>query len=267
MPLSILNNQRFNTGGAGYVTPGSVGFLGDEGSMTVVTAAVNVVGPGTYDNVFYDGGVYVSAGAGDYTFTNCVFQGKAASWLIFAYEGGTSFTFEDCTFRWKSGDALDPGGQGVVQNLGVSTTITLRRCDVSGKADGLQLAGTATVEDCYIHDLVWAGTPPDNTHNDGIQFYAGDLTVTGCYFDVGALFPYSNSCLFFQGATIDQVLIEDTFMAGGGYSYYVQNGTHTVRRCTFGEEHLYGTHYFEGTGWTLAEWSSNVNHLGETVDF
>lgn len=266
MPIQVVNNQRFNTGGTGYVLPGEVGFLGDEGSLTVITDNVISIGPGTYDGIFFDGGVYVGGSAGTYSFSNCVFQGKAASWLVFAFEGGTSFDFDDCTFRWKSGDALNAGGQGVIQTLGVQPVLNLRRCDISGKADGIQTAGETLVEDCYVHDLVWAGVPPDNTHNDGMQVYAGDITVTGSYFDVGAQFPYSNSCLFFQGATIGNVLVEDTYLSGGGYSYYAQNGQHTVRRCTFGPDHLYGTHFFEGSP-TLVEWSSNIDYLGAPVSF
>lgn len=255
-----------------YILPGTVGFLGNEASLTVENqGSLNQVGPGTYDGYLFDGGLYIGPGAGAYVFRNCVIQGKAASWLIFAFEGGTSFLFEDCTFRWKAGDALSDNGAGVIQSL-VSPPATIpgaiiRRCDISGKADGIQLAATSTIEDCYIHDLVWAGTPPDNTHNDGVQFYEGDLTLTGCYFDVGAQAPYSNSCCFFQSATIGNVLAEGNYFNGGGYSYYVQNGTHTVRNNTFGPEHLFGTHAFEGAGWALAEWSGNVDHLGSPVSF
>lgn len=267
MPIQVVNNQRFNTGGTGYVLPGEVGFLGDEGSLTVITDTVITRGPGTYEGVFFDGGLYLPSTSGTYTFRNCVIQGKAASWLILAYESQNStLILEDCTLRWKAGDTLNGGGQAAVQNLGVAATVQITRCDISDKADGLQLAGSCLVEDTYIHDLVWAGTPPDNTHNDGIQFYDGDLTVQGCYLDVGAQQPYSNSCLFFQGATIDTVLVEDTYLSGGGYSYYAQNGSHTVRRCTFGPDHLYGTHIFEGSP-TLAEWTDNIDYLGAPVSF
>lgn len=273
MPIATHTTRHWNTGPATpYVLPGTVGFLGDEGSLTPVADGSGVItrGPSTYDGQYFQDGVYLS-GAGDYVFTNCVIEGTAGVWLIFAYDANlgaaSTILLEDCTLRWKDGDALDSGGQGAVQNLGVSLGLTIRRCDISGKADGIQAAGTVVVEDTYIHDLVWAGTPPDNTHNDGLQMFGGTLDLTGCYFDVGAQSPYSNSCVFFQGGTIGNVLAEGNYFNGGGYSYYVQNGAHTVRNNTFGPDHLFGTHVFEGGGWTLAEWSGNVDHLGDPVTF
>lgn len=275
MPINVTSNVHFNTSvaGSGYVLPGEVGYLGLEGDLTVRSDASGVisdVGPGTWDHYYFQDGLYIGSGDGDYVFTNCIFEGTQDSWLILAFEGGTSFTFEDCTFRWHTGDTLSTNGAAAIQSLDVADPIpgiTMRRCDISGKADGIQVAATSLIEDCYIHDLVWAGTVPDNTHNDGIQIYAGDLTVTGCYISVGAQAPYSNSCMFFQGADIANVTVTDTYMSGGGYSYYVQNGSHTVLRCTFGPDHLYGTHTFEGAGWTLVEWSNNVDHLGAPVNF
>lgn len=271
MPVSIVNTAHFNPNTLPYVLPGTVGYLGDEGDLTVVNqGSLNQVGPGTYEGIYYAGGLYISTGAGEYTFRQCIIEGKAASWLIFAFEGGTHFTFEDCTFRWKAGDALNGGGSAAVQTLVQAPAtipgITMRRCDVSGKADGIQVAATSIIEDTYVHDLVWADVP-ETTHNDGLQFYQGDLTLTGCYFDVGAQAPYSNSCCFFQSATIGNVLTENNYLNGGGFSYYVQNGAHTVRNNTFGPDHLYGTHYYEGAGWTSTEWSGNVDHLGNPVSF
>lgn len=265
-----------------YVTPGEVGYLGDEGALTPVAdvSGVITVGPGTYANLYYQDMVYLS-GAGAYIFRNCVIEGTEQVWGVFAYDanlgGSSTILLEDCTLRWKAGDALSSGGQGAIINLGVSLTLTARRCDISGKADGMQVAGTVVVEDCYIHDLVWAGEVPDNTHNDGIQCFEGDLTVTGSYIQVGAQNPYSNSCLFFQGAGIDQVLVDGNYLSGGGYSYYAQNGAHTVTNNTFNTDntpvdarlkgHLFATHTFEGVGPTLVEWSGNVDENGAEVAF
>lgn len=271
MPIAVTNTAHWNTTAPGYVLPGAVGFLGDEGALEVVTdTAVITRGPGTYEGVYFDRGLYLS-GAGAYVFRDTIIEGTAASWLILAYDanlgGASTILLEDCTLRWKAGDTLNGEGQGAIVNLGVSLTLTVTRCDVSGKADGLQVAGTVTVADTYIHDLVWAGTFPDNTHNDGIQVFGGTLDLTGSYFDVGAQSPYSNSCVFFQGAEITAVLAEYNYFNGGGYSYYAQNGQHTVRNNTFGPDRLFGTHTFEGAGPTLVEWSGNVDHLGAPVTF
>lgn len=264
----------------GYVLPGTVGYLGDEGALSHQSDVSGVItrGPGTYEGVYFDDMLYLS-GAGTYVFRDCIVEGTEQLWGIFAYDanlgGASSILLEDCTLRWKAGDALSTGGQGAIINLGVSLTLTARRCDISGKADGMQVAGSVLVEDTYIHDLVWAGVVPDNTHNDGIQCFEGDLTVTGSYFRVGAQAPFSNSCLFFQGGGIDQVLVDSNYFSGGGYSYYAQNGSHTVTNNTFNTDntpadarlkgYLFGTHVFEGAGPTVAQWSGNVNHLGAPV--
>lgn len=271
MPIAVTNTAHWNTVAPTYVLPGTVGFLGVEGDLDVVTdTSVITRGPGTYEGVYFNRGLYLS-GAGAYVFRDCIIEGTDLSWLILAYDanlgGSSTILLEDTTLRWKAGDTLSSEGQGAIVNLGVSLTLSVVRCDISEKADGLQVAGTVTVTDCYVHDLVWAGTPPDNTHNDGLQMFGGTLDLTGCYFDVGAQTPYSNSCAFFQGAEITSVLAEHNYFNGGGYSYYVQNGDHTVRYNTFGPDRLYGTHTFEGGGWSLVEWSGNVDHLGDPVTF
>lgn len=265
----------------GYVLPGEVGFLGNEGDLTPMTdTAVISLGPGTYDGYYFQRGTYLT-GAGTYIFRNSIIEGTAASWLILAYDanlgGSSTITVEDTTLRWKAGDTLNGEGQGAIVNLGVSLTLNVTRCDVSGKADGLQTAGTVTVTDTYIHDLVWAGTPPNNTHNDGTQHFAGSLSISGCYYLVGAQDPYSNSCVFTQGGEITTVSCVNSYLSGGAYSYYAQNGAHTVTGCTFNTDntpanarlrgHLFGTHVFEGGGWTLTEWSNNKDHLGNPISF
>lgn len=265
-----------------YVLPGTVGFLGDEGSLSHQSDASGVItrGPSTYEGQYFDDMVYLS-GAGNYVFRDCIIEGTEQLWGIFAYDanlGSTStILLEDCTLRWKAGDALSTGGQGAIINLGVSIDqLTVRRCDISGKADGMQIAGDVLVEDTYIHDLAWAGTPPDNTHNDGIQCFEGTLTVTGSYIRVGAQAPYSNSCLFFQGAGIGAVSAIGNYLSGGAYSYYAQNGSHTVQNNTFNTDntpadarlkgHLFATHVFEGGGPTVTSWTGNKNHLGAPVN-
>lgn len=284
MPIHIVNRVHFDPQAQGappYVTPGTVGFLGDEGALDVVTdTSVITTGPGTYEGVYFNRGLYLS-GAGAYIFRQGVIEGTDLSWLIFAYDanlgGSSTILLEDMTLRWAAGDTLNGEGQGAIVNLGVSLTLTVDRCDISGKADGIQGAGTVTVTDTYIHDLVWAGTFPANTHNDGIQMFGGTLDLTGCYFNVGATTPYSNSCVFFQGAEITDVSAIGNYFSGGAYSYYAQNGAHTVQNNTFNTDntatdhrdrgHLFGTHTFEGAGPTLVDWSGNVDETGAEVTF
>ena len=227
-------------------------------------------GPGTYDGVYFQDGLYLS-GAGTYVFTDCIYEGTADSWLCVAYDAnlgtGSSLLFEDCTFRWRDGD--DPAdsqtGNGSIVNLGISLTLTLRRCDLSGMAIGVQAAGTVTIEDCVIHDLVYWGTFPDNTHGEAIACYQGTLSVTGSYLGMHAVSGMSTACLFFQGADINAVTVSGCYIDGGGYQYYAQGGDHAVTNNVFGPNYLFGRHGFAEGSPTVVSWTGNVDHLGNPV--
>jgi hypothetical protein len=56
---------------------------------------------------------------------------------------------------------------------------------------------------------------------------------------------YSNAAVFLQGADIDQVTIEDTYLNGGGYTLYAQNGHVTLNGVDYGPDHLWGAELVE----------------------
>jgi hypothetical protein len=190
------------------------------------------------DGVWVKGGVHDSGG--NLTVRNSVIQG-GGSWFVLVMSTGGTLTVEDSTLRWREGGTNpDVGnGAGVVQVSG-TTTMTLRRVDLSGMPDGVQAAGTTLLDRVWIHDLAMVGTYPDNTHNDGVQFYAGELTIRGSWIDVGARSPYSNAAVFLQGSAIGDVRIEDSHLNGGGYTLYAENGRVSQTRVTYGPEHLWG---------------------------
>jgi hypothetical protein len=238
-----------------YVLPGEVGYLGNEASLTLVNSA-GTAPPGTtyasgyltvntngltLDGYKIVGGLYSEATT--LTVTNCVVQG-GASWFIMQMANGGTFTAEDSTFRWSTG-IENPGadGSGVISSSG-SFTQTLTRCDISGNGDGVKsnagASGLTTITDCYIHGL---SKIPGTTHNDGIHHNSGDMNVTGCYIDNGT--PVSgtdNACIFSQtqGVAVDRVIISNTYLNGGGYQYYAENGTHSLRNVTHGAQKLFG---------------------------
>jgi hypothetical protein len=241
-------------GGTAYVEPGEVGFTGSESSLTLVNSA-GTAPPGTtyasgyltvntngltLDGYKIVGGLYSEATS--LTVTNCVVQG-GASWFIVQMANGGTFTAEDSTFRWSTG-IVNPGadGSGVISS-GSAFTQTLTRCDISGNGDGVKSDagnGLTTITDCYIHGL---SKIPGTTHNDAIHHKSGDMNVTGCYIDTGT--PVSgtdNSCIFSQtqgDIAVDRVIITNTYLNGGGYQYYAENGTHSLRNVTHGSQKLF----------------------------
>jgi hypothetical protein len=237
-----------------YVTPGTVGYLGSEAGLTLVNSAGTAPAGTTYasgyltvntngltlDGYKIVGGLYSEATS--LTVRNCVVQG-GASWFIVQMANGGTFTAEDSTFRWSTG-IVNPGADGSgVTSSGSAFTQTLTRCDISGNGDGVKSdagTGVTTITDCYIHDL---SKIPGTTHNDAIHHKSGDMNVTGCYIDTGT--PVSgtdNSCIFSQtqGAiAVDRVIITNTYLNGGGYQYYAENGTHSLRNVTHGAQKLF----------------------------
>jgi hypothetical protein len=195
----------------------------------------------TLSRVHVKGGLYVEAS--NVTVRDSIVEGGAAWFIIVMVPSGT-LVVEDVTARWKGGDgAVNPNtgnGAGVVQ-MGAGGNLTVRRSNLSGNPDGIQCAGTCLVEDTWIHDLAMVGTWPNNTHNDGVQFYAGNLTVRNSMLDTGAESPYSNAAIFLQGAGINCVSIEgDTWLNGGGYTFYAQHGLIDLNDTRFGPDHLWG---------------------------
>jgi hypothetical protein len=199
--------------------------------------------PTTLSNVRVQGGIYDQSG--NLTLNNVEVIGGAA-WFILMMSAGGRLRANDSTFRWQGGFNPDVGnGSGCVQINGF-TDMILSRCDLSGNPDGIQASGTTLIDQCVVHDLAQVGTYPNNTHNDGIQFYAGNLTVRRSYIDTKpARQPYSNSAIFLQGGGIGDVIIEDTYLNGGGYTLYAQNGRVAKRNVTFGPDHLWGEQLIE----------------------
>jgi hypothetical protein len=199
---------------------------------------LTVTCPTTLQKLWIKGGVYDESG--NLTVRYTVIAGGGA-WFILTMSRGGTLVVEDSTLQWKrAGTNPNVGnGSGAIQVSG-TTNMTVRRSNLSGNPDGIQASGTTLIEDTYIHNLAQVGTYPNNTHNDGIQFYSGTLTIRRSYFDTGAKSPYSNAAVFLQGGGIGAVRIENTYLNGGGYTLYAQNGSVSLSGVVFGPDHLWG---------------------------
>jgi hypothetical protein len=111
--------------------------------------------------------------------------------------------------------------------------VTLRRVEITGCENGLDVNQDITVEDSYIHDLYNGG----GAHMDGLQFASGHyengqlvqgvLNVTVRHNTIYAIDPngaFGTSALITDLPGHTNVLIENNLLAGGAYTLYCDRG-------------------------------------------
>ncbi len=105
---------------------------------------------------------------------------------------------------------------GIKDIYGDVTTLTIRRCDISGTATGIQLEA-GVVEDNYIHDLGFK----DVDHVNGFTSNAGSTQLTIRHNTVYNQLSQTDAISLFQdfGAQRNR-LITNNLLGGGGYALY-----------------------------------------------
>lgn len=263
--IGITDSRSQSTGGNEPISPGSVGFLGDEGDLDVLSGVQTPSGSPTYEGVLFDGGIHYDQAGGTMTLRDCVIDGSASWHVLYTVGVGATIIAEDCTFRFTNGDQ-----NNTCIGIGADTDMSIVRCDLSGSSDGIQCAGETYIDSIWIHDLNAFGSFPDNTHNDGLQMFDGNLTLLRSYFDCPASAPWANSCCFFQeggGNEITSTEIAYNHFKGGGYALYLEDGVHDeVHHNIFEAPHLHGTHSIGGGDGVVISWHDNVTHLGAPVN-
>jgi hypothetical protein len=117
---------------------------------------------------------------------------------------------------------------------------TAQRVDVSGCVDGMKVGSRTTVLASYIHDLQLGG----GSHNDGIQGTGGTGTTIRGNSIVGS--PNQVSCILLgeEDGPMDNALIENNWLDGGGFMIYIGYGTTvpnaTIRFNRFGRNYGWG---------------------------
>lgn len=164
----------------------------------------------------------------------------------------TNLLIEDCTI-----DGQNVGGN----SMGVgNSNVTVRRCNIFGVENGLNVSGNTTVEDSFIHDTVAVG----GGHSDGAQFNQGASNIT---FRHNTIRGGNTSAIIMWDEGNPQnsnVLITDNKLSGGAYTLYTaRQGPVTNVRIT-NNRFIIGTAafgYCNGAvvGTTVTEWSGNVN--------
>jgi hypothetical protein len=267
----------------GIPAPGAVGFRGSVSSLKVVDSSasapsgtswqgsfLNVTASNvTLDSVYVKGAIQY-AGSGTLTIRNSIIEGNGGIWSPVLAKSG-HLDIRDSTVRWRPG-APPPGdgwGNGAIHG---DATMTVIRCDISGTPDGIQNGpGNSLFEQNYIHDLARLGTPPNNTHNDGIQMYGGPgLVIRYNRIDIGGYDgEHQNAALFFQAdnSTFVSPQIIGNYLEGGGYTLRLEGPLTgaVVQNNTFGPLDGGFGYAYARNGATIAVWSGNVDSAGNPV--
>lgn len=263
----------------------SVGFRGDASSLQVIDSSSTAPAGSrwaagylevtardlTLDGVFVRGGVDF-LGGGTLTIRNSIVEGGYGSWLmVVARTGGATLDVRDSTLRWREG-AANSVGSGALQILASAVRIISVRNDISGTADGIQIAGDGSrVEQTWIHDLAAVGAYPNNTHNDGVQIYNGrDLVIANNRIEIGFDGVHQNAALFFQpgaGNAIPGAQIYGNYLEGGGFTLRLEGATTgtIVRDNVFGPLGTGWGHAHADDGATIAAWESNTTTTSSPV--
>lgn len=177
---------------AGRAAPGTVGFLGDSGSLielfaddpltgtvfegvaTWDTGNLLVTSGGVEADGYYIHAPVVHTGGTDFTIRNSIIEapGGVGLWGVSAVgdDRGT-LLIEDCTVICGTS-----GTTVYVNGVSSDSRLIIRRCDVSGSGDGIHAVGQpgSSYDDgsivywCYVHDLSFLDS---GQHVDGIQFF------------------------------------------------------------------------------------------------
>lgn len=129
------------------------------------------------------------------------------AWYVIAVDENTSGTLiEDVEI-----DGLGANGAKGIYG----SPVTVRRANIHGVEDGVQLWADSSVEDSWIHDLAAPGSP----HYDGVEIDGGsDITVRHNNIDV----PGANSAVMIDNyyGPVDNVTVDGNRLIGGNYTVY-----------------------------------------------
>lgn len=270
----------------GPVQPGTVGFLGNPASLTVISGP-DTAPPGTTwvangtlrvdtDNLRLDH-VYVKGtidyyGHGTLSIHDSIVESIGVGWAVILLRTTDAyFEISDSTVTWPA-DVAPPGSpwsNGCIH--GDAASFVLRN-DISGCPDGVQQAGGDSIYDSnYIHDPRLIGVYPNNSHNDGLQLYGGpDYVVRNNYIELeGYDGTHQNAAVFFSddGARTPSPVVVNNYMSGGGFQLRFEATTSDA----YVTDNIFGPldggfgHASASGGATIETWTRNVDNNGDTV--
>lgn len=194
--------------------------------------------------------------------------------------GDVTFSGSSLTLRnvRVTGHALFRGSNLVVEDsefgavsLSGTQNVRLSRVEVFGStgSDGIHVtsdsgqARNVLVEDTWIHNpLVTA-----SSHYDGMQVRGVEgLTLRRVSIELGPHKPQYNAALFLENANGGNrgVTVEDSWILGGGYTFYSFADQVAVRRTTFGEGR-WGHLFPQSEATKIVEFADNRDLAGQPL--
>ncbi len=197
---------------------------------------------------------FVRVTGANITFVNCVFRGRATS------NNAALLDTEDSagTIAVMDSEFVPSNPSATIDGIWTRNT-NLYRVHVHGAVDGMKADSNTLVQDSYFHDMSWFASDPNQgggpTHNDGIQTFDGESTVTLRHNNIVMNTTNNNAALQTSG---DNTHVENNWLSGGG--------------CTINADHLvglyilnnrFGPSYFDcpiliSTEMTITQNSGNV---------
>lgn len=212
-PLVLWNGSAW-VDGSGWQVPDSplegwpsvsnTGYLGDTNQLVAMSGTTLTTPNQIIENRIITDAIRPEAN--NITIRNCVIN--AGYYGVFANTAdGAGLIVEDCTII---------GGSNCGVLIDGPQNVTIRRCNLSGGADGMKIGGNSvTVQDCYIHDL----HHEEGDHNDGIQVSGG----TNLQFIHNWIESIDTSCIgMFDNisGTYVGTVVRGNHLSGSGYPLY-----------------------------------------------
>lgn len=169
VPVPLGNNYLLSPHTYGYPDATNTGVPAGT-VLTVVNGDLTITADGTVvDGKDVHG--FITISANNVTVQNTRVRGRSTSsnsQLISA--GGSNILIQNCTL---ANEYPSPW----VDGMSVSNT-TIKNLNISGTTDGLKAASNTTIQNCYIHDMTYFTSDPNQgggpSHNDAIQILQGD---------------------------------------------------------------------------------------------
>ncbi len=221
-------------GGQCAARPADTGFRGDRSALTTVPG--NTVPAGcawvadirtlechrdaVLDHVDVQGAVDAY---GSLTITDSVVTAGSHNWMLVNERSSSGrCTVRDSTLRFDAGGSYPLG----MTSWGVAGINDMNGCrgdyegnDISGTPDGID-TGTpgSVIRGNWIHDLAALGTPPEGTHNDGVQLFGcSRCEIVGNTIDIGWDGVHQNAAVFASdGPGGEGIVVRNNYLAGGG---------------------------------------------------
>lgn len=203
-----------NTG----VTPGT--------TLRVITGGLAITTPTVLENVEIRGNLYIAATASGTIVRNVRIAWPAGQ----ANPGGSIWTMVDNRASNVLFEDCEVNGNGMVQTgmtLANGPT-TVRRCEISGTADGVDLSHDITITDSYIHGMSLG--PAGDWHVDTVQVVAGTNLVLRHNTILNENPQTSAVGIWSELGPVDNVLVEDNLIGGGGYTIYTYQMSYSMTR-------------------------------------